>query len=157
MNRIYCIIGKMVEITQNIELDIGDIIEKSEIIKEFSRHQKITIQDYKQVVDDALYLKNKMETMTFGQMISIVYESQSLKKEEIAELKALLEKRNYFTHEYFKVTHYEKNPSEDFILEEFEAMKEYVRKLKDMYSRLEIIKKNQIDRLNYLKNSAGII
>ena len=95
--------------------------------------------------------------MTFGQMISIVYESQSLKKEEIAELKALLEKRNYFTHEYFKVTHYEKNPSEDFILEEFEAMKEYVRKLKDMYSRLEIIKKNQIDRLNYLKNSAGII
>lgn len=156
MNRIYCIIGKMVEITQNIELDIAEIIEKSEIIKEFSRHNKITQNEYNQVVDDSLYLKNKMETMTFGQMISIVYESQSLKREEIDELKALLEKRNYFTHEYFKVTHYDANPSESFIVEEFEAMKEYLKKLKDMYSRLEFIKKGQIDRLQYLKNSAGI-
>lgn len=157
MNRIYCIIGKMVEITQNIELDIADIIEKSEIIKEFSRHENITMQEYNQVVDDALYLKNKMESMTFGQMISIVYESQSLKKDEITELKALLEKRNYFTHEYFKVTHYDKNPKEEFIVEEFEAMKEYLKGLKNMYSRLELIKSNQTERLNYLKKTKKII
>ena len=57
MNRIYCIIGKMVEVTQNIELDISDIIEKSEIIKEFSRHQVMSKETYDQVVDDAKYLK----------------------------------------------------------------------------------------------------
>ena len=117
MKRIYCAIGKLVEVTQNIELNIIEIIEKSEIIKEFGRHAKITIDQYNQVVDDANYLKNKMETMTFGQMISIVYESESLKNDEINQLKVLLEKRNYFTHEYFKITHFPPN-NEEFILEE---------------------------------------
>ena len=156
MNRIYCAMGKMVEITQKIELYISEIIEKSEIIKEFSRHNQMTQYDYDQVVDDALYLKNKMETMTFGQMISIVYDSESLKHDEIVELKALLEKRNYFTHEYFKVTKYGDNPTEDFILEEFEALKDYLKKLKNMYSRLELIKASQLERLNYLKNKSNI-
>ena len=156
MNRIYCVIGKMVEVTQCIEMNIADIIEKSEIIKEFSRHSHMTKQDYLQVVDDALYLKNKMESMTFGQSISIVYDSKSLKKEEIDELKDLLEKRNYFTHEYFKFTDYKINSSEEFIVEEFEALKEYLRKLQNMLSRLDIIKNSQISRLEYLKNKYNL-
>ena len=96
MKRIYCAIGKLVEVTQHIEQNIIDIIEKSEIIKEFGRRGQITLAQYNQVIDDANYLKEKMETMTFGQMISIVYESESLNRDEINQLKVLLEKRNYF-------------------------------------------------------------
>ncbi len=152
MNRIYCAIGKIVEVTQNIELDIGEICELSEIIKEFSRHVKMTIQDYEQAKSDADYLKTKMETMTFGQMIGIVYDSRSLKHEEIKELKSLLERRNYFTHEYFKVTKFGVSPNEDFILEEFEALKEYLSELNKMLSRLEMIKAGQKERLEFLEN-----
>ncbi len=150
MNRIYCAIGKIVEVTQNIELDIGEIIEKSEIIKEFSRHIRMTKQDYDQVVGDAGYLREKMDSMTFGQMIGIVYDSKSLSYDEINDLKALLEKRNYFTHEYFKYTKFGVNPKEEFIIEEFEALKVYLGSLKKMLSRLEMIKAGQIDRLEYL-------
>ena len=153
MNRIYCAIGKLTEITQKIELDITDIIENSEIIKEFGRRGGIlTENQYNEVCSDAKYLKNKMEIMTFGQMISIVYESESLSKDEINELKALLEKRNYFTHEYFKYTDFVKNNTEEFIVEEFEAIKEYLKKLKTMLTRLELIKTGQIERLEYLKS-----
>ena len=91
-------------------------------------------------------------TVQSGQMISIVYESESLNKDEINELKALLEKRNYFTHEYFKYTDFVKNNTEEFIIEEFEAIKEYLKKLKTMLNRLELIKSGQIDRLEYLKS-----
>lgn len=155
MNRIYCAIGKIVEVTQNIELEIGEICEKSEIIKEFGRHTKISLADYNQVLEDSKYLRDKMETMTFGQMISVVYESKSLKYDEINELKALLEKRNYFTHEYFKYTHFGITPDESFILEEFSALKEYLSKLKQMLNRLLLIKNSQIERLNYLTSKAG--
>lgn len=155
MNRIYCAIGKIVEVTQNIELCIGDICETSEIIKEFSRHTKISLNDFNQVKGDAAYLKEKMETMTFGQMIGIVYESKSLKYDEINELKALLEKRNYFTHEYFKFTKFDINAGESYILEEFNALKEYLSKLKQMLNRLELIKSSQNERLNYLSAKAG--
>jgi len=157
MNRIYCAVGKLVEVTQNIELNIIEVIENSEIIKEFGRHNnQISSGEYRQVVSDARYLKDKMETMTFGQIISIVYESESLKYDEINELKALLEKRNYFTHEYFKLTIFE-NASEEFIVEEFEAIKEYLRKLKNMLSKLLLIKNGQQERLKFLKSKSGLL
>lgn len=156
MNRIYCVIGKIVEVTQNIEYNILEVIENSEIIKEFKRHNNlINLKEYNQVVSDAKYLKDKMENMTFGQIISIVYESESLKYDEINELKALLEKRNYFTHEYFKVTSFD-NANEEFIVEEFEAIKEYLKKLNNMLSKLQIIKKGQQERLKFLKTKSGI-
>lgn len=149
MNRIYCAIGKIAEITQMIELDLGEICEKSEIIKEFSRHEKISREDYLQVVDDANYLKEKMSTMTFGGLVGVIYESKSLNYEEIGELKTLLEKRNYFIHEYFKYTNFQ-NATESFIVEEFNALKEFISKLKKMLNRIEIIMSSQLERLNYL-------
>ena len=154
MNRIYCALGKIVEVTQNIELELGEVCEKSEIIKEFGRHAKITLADYNQVCEDADYLKNKMLTMTFGQLIGVVYESKSLSYEEIADLKKLLEKRNYFTHEYFKYTKFA-GQGEPYIVEEFEALKEYLAELKKMLNRLYMIKSGQMERLNYLTAKAG--
>ena len=150
MNRIYCAVGKIIEVTQDIEEIVGEICKNSEIIKEFGRNKFMSKVDLKQVEDDANYLKDKMQTMTFGAMISVVYESKSLSYDEINELKALLEKRNYFVHEYFKVTKFGIAPKEEFIVEEFVAIKEYLAKLKRMLGRLEIIKNGQIERLNYL-------
>lgn len=155
MNRIYCALGKIVEVTQFIEVSLGEICEKSEIIKEFGRHSKMSLDDYNQAASDAEYLKEKMNTMTFGALIGVVYESKSLKYEEINELKTLLEKRNYFTHEYFKFTSFE-GQNEAYITEEFEALKEYLAKLKKMLNRLEIIKSSQKERLDYLCAKAGL-
>ena len=155
MNRIYCAIGKITEMTQFIEVCLGDICEASEIVKEFGRHAKMTVQDFEQAKGDALYLKEKMQTMTFGALISVIYESKSLSYDEINELKALLEKRNYFTHEYFKYTKFE-GVTEAYILEEFEALKEYLSKLKKMENRLEIIKSSKVRQLDYLVAKAGL-
>ena len=155
MNRIYCLIGKFAEITQQIELCLGEICEKSEIIKEFGRHSKLTAQEYNRVVDDAAFLKEKMETMTFGQMIGTVYESKSLSHEEINTLKDLLGKRNYFTHEYFKYTNFE-NATEDLIVEEFVAIKTDLVQLKQMLNRLNLIKENQNARITYLRSKNGL-
>ena len=155
MNRIYCAIGKIVEVTQFIEVRLGDICEKSEIIKEFSRHAKMTKEALSQIENDAEYIKDKMLTMTFGAMIGVVYESKSLSYEEITELKTLLEKRNYFTHEYFKYTNFE-NVKENEIVEEFEALKEYLSKLKKFLNRLETIYSGQVERLNYLIAKNGL-
>ncbi|MBQ8452081.1 MAG: hypothetical protein IJ538_04880 [Clostridia bacterium] len=156
MNRIYCALGKIVEVTQIIEKTVGELCENSEIIKEFGRHSKMTLADFEQVKGDAAYLKEKMETMTFGQMIGIVYESKSLSYDEINLLKELLEKRNYFTHEYFKYTKFKVPQDESFILEEFEALKEYLRQLNKMLGRLEMIRSSQIERLNYLIQKEGL-
>ena len=149
MNRIYCAIGKIVELTQTIELELGDILQNSEIIKEFGRHVKITREDYEQVLEDSEYIKEKMRTMTFGAMIGVLRDSKSLSYDEITELKTLLEKRNYFAHEYFKYTDFSK-ADECFILEEFDAVKEIIQKLRKFLSRVETIISGQKERIDYL-------
>ncbi|MBR3885787.1 MAG: hypothetical protein IKJ33_04935 [Clostridia bacterium] len=149
MNRIYCAIGKIVELTQTIELELGDILKNSEIIKEFGRHTKMTRADYEQVLEDASYIEEKMRTMTFGSMIGVLRDSKSLSYDEITELKTLLEKRNYFAHEYFKYTDFSK-ADESFILEEFEAVKDIIQKLRKFLSRVDTIIYGQKERIDYL-------
>lgn len=149
MNRIYCAIGKIFELTQNIENDLGELCENSEIIKEFSRHVKMDKASYEQVVDDAAYIKEKMRTMTFGALIRVLKESKSLSWDEITELKVLLEKRNYFAHEYFKYTNFS-DAKEEFILEEFDALKELIQKLRKFLSRVQTIISGQKERIEYL-------
>ena len=149
MNRIYCVIGKFAETTQFIEYRLGEICENSEIIKEFGRHQVMTQKDYDQVVSDAAFLRDQMTSMTFGRIIGTVRDSKSLSNDEVNELKVLLGKRNYFTHEYFKYTSY-KNSTEEFIIEEFEAIKADLIKLKQMLNKLNLIKTSQESRIKYL-------
>lgn len=149
MNRIYCAIGKIVETTQIIEFKLGELCENSEIIKEFGRHAKMSKSDYDQIVDDAGYIKEKMTTMTFGALIGVLRDSQSLSRDEINELKILLEKRNYFAHEYFKYTNFD-GKGEDFILEEFGALKELIQRLKKFLNRVETIIFGQKERIDYL-------
>lgn len=149
MNRIYCAIGKIVELTQNIENELGELCENSEIIKEFSRHVSMDIKAFEQIKEDASYIKEKMRTMTFGALIGVLRDSKSLSWDEITELKNLLEKRNYFAHEYFKYTSFD-NAKESFILEEFEALKDLIQKLRKFLSRVQTIISGQKERLDYL-------
>ena len=150
MNRIYCAIGKIIELTQSLEVKVSDICELSEIVKEFGRHSSMTQSDLDQVRDDARYLKEKMSTMTFGALVAVMKESRSLERDELDKLRALLEKRNYFAHEYFKASDFGDGKNESLILEEFGALKGVIAELKAMLSRLEIIKKGLDDRLDFL-------
>jgi len=156
MNRIYCVIGKFAETTQFIEYRLGEVCENSEIIKEFGRHAVMTQKDYDQVVGDAAYLREQMNTVTFGRIIGIIYESKTLSHYEVNELKVLLGKRNYFTHEYFKYTSY-KNATEEFIKEEFDAIKADLVQLKKMLDKLDLIKQGQEQRLDYLIKKNNLI
>lgn len=149
MNRIYCAIGKIVELTQTIEMELGDLCQNSEIIKEFGRHARMSREDYNQILEDSAYIKEKMRTMTFGSMIGVLRDSQSMSRDEITELKTLLEKRNYFAHEYFKYTSFT-GADESFILEEFDAVKEIIQKLRRFLSRIDTIISGQKERIDYL-------
>ena len=155
MNRIYCAVGKLFDLTQKIEINLGVLCENSEIIKEFARHKKMTLQDYNQVKEDAAYIKEKMTTMTFGALVAVLNESQSLNRDDINELRFLLEKRNYFAHEYFKYTNFDGAP-EAFIVEEFNAIKEMIARLNKFYSRINLIIKGQNERLDYLRKANNL-
>lgn len=144
------------ELTQKIEGEMADICELSEIVKEFSRHLHMSAEDLAQVKDDAAYIKEKMLNATFGQSITIINESRSLDRSEVEKLRSLLEKRNYFAHEYFKYTNFEVENKDAFIEEEFTALKLFIKELSAMDSRLKLIKDSLTSRLDYLTKKEGL-
>lgn len=124
MDRIYYIIGRIVQKTQELEKNLETVVKYSEIVGESERNQNFSAKDFKIAVESAEYLEKKMETMTLGQRIHIICETRCFSKTEADELKKTLEKRNYFAHEYFKYTPFEDFSASDFD-EEVQALKQF--------------------------------
>ena len=102
----------MEEKTQVIELNLEEVVKYSEIVGEYNRNKDMTLKDLKIAEDSAEYLRQKMESMTLGERIHIVCQTRCFSKSEADSLKAALEKRNYFVHEYFKLFIYSKEDKE---------------------------------------------
>lgn len=139
MDRIYFIIGKIIEKTQVIELNLEEVVKYSEIVGEYNRNRDMSVKDLKIAEDAAEYLKAKMESMTLGERIHIVCATRCFSKTEADSLKAALEKRNYFVHEYFKLFIYNSG-DKALIDEEVAALKEYYTDLVSLNKKIELYK-----------------
>lgn len=139
MDRIYFIIGKIIEKTQVIELNLEEVVKYSEIVGEYNRNREMTKKDLSVAEDSAEYLRAKMESMTLGERIYIVSQTRCFSKSETDELRQALEKRNYFVHEYFKLFIYSDNDKE-LINEEVDALKTYYASLVTLNKKIEMYK-----------------
>ncbi|MGN1259117.1 MAG: hypothetical protein ACI4T8_02685 [Christensenellales bacterium] len=144
MKRIYYIIGRIIEKTQLTESLLGDVVKYCEIYNEYARHKTgFNKKDYNNAVSSAEYLKTKMETMTLGSVVHVIWETRAFTRAEIDELKFILERRNYFVHEYFKYTPFDEiSKNETELVEEYNALKEYYLRLETFYKKAEIYLKS---------------
>ena len=141
MDRIYFIMGKIIEKTQVIELNLEEVVKYSEIVGEYNRNRDMTKKDLKVAEDSAEYLREKMESMTLGERIHIVCATRCFSKQEADELKSALEKRNYFVHEYFKLFIYSKE-DKALIDDEVQALKSYYSTLLTLNKKIELYKES---------------
>ena len=150
MDRIYYIIGKIIEKTQIIELNLEEVVKYSEIVGEYNRNRDMTLHDLQIAEDSAEYLREKMESMTLGERIHIVCATRCFSKSEADELKQALEKRNYFVHEYFKLFIYSKD-DKALIDEEVDALKAYYATLVTLNKKIEIYKQSFMNDYEKIK------
>ena len=139
MDRIYYIIGKIIEKTQVIELNLEEVVKFSEIVGEYNRNREMTKKDLKIAEDSAEYLRGKMESMTLGERIHIVCATRCFSKAEVDELKQALEKRNYFVDEYFQLFIYQSD-DKALIDDEVQALKDYYSSLVALNKKIEVYK-----------------
>ena len=139
MDRIYYIIGKIIEKTQVIELNLEEVVKFSEIVGEYNRNREMTKKDLKIAEDSAEYLRGKMESMTLGERIHIVCATRCFSQAEVDELKQALEKRNYFVHEYFQLFIYQSD-DKALIDDEVQALKDYYSSLVALNKKIEVYK-----------------
>jgi hypothetical protein len=114
----------------------------------------MTAKDFKIADESAEYLREKMETMTLGQRIHIIIETRCFSRSEVDELKQALEKRNYFVHDYFKLTPFDELPKSE-LEDEFNALKKYYDSINILNKKIEVFKNSYTKQCDALYAQFG--
>jgi uncharacterized protein YutE (UPF0331/DUF86 family) len=93
--------------------------------------------------------------MPRGQRIHIIVETRCFSRSEVDELKRSLEKRNYFVHDYFKLTPFS-ILSKSELDDEFNALKEFYDSINLLNKKIEVFKKSYTAECDKLYEKFGI-
>lgn len=102
MNRIYTLIGQIMENAQYVEWNLALMLRCNTILKEFEETDTIPLSLFENVIKDAENLAYELSHQTLGEILRKVKETRLLKLDEINKLEKVLRERNQLVHQYFK-------------------------------------------------------
>ncbi|MCI6508988.1 MAG: hypothetical protein SOY80_01000 [Bacilli bacterium] len=130
MNRIYQLVGQIIENAQYLEFNLLLMLKYDIILKAFDKSRAITIEKYHQLVIDAENKSMELKHKTMGEIIHNIREMNRLSEDEVNKLEKVLKTRNYLVHQYFK-----KHDFEHFYQDE-EFLNKEINYLKDTLSTM---------------------
>lgn len=141
MEKIYQLIGQIIENSQYIEWNLALILRCNTILKEFERTNSIPLSKFENVLQEADELADELSRMTLGEIIHRVKEIERLRGEDIEQLERVLRTRNYLVHQYFKKHNIEEEKQDaNFINNEVKYLETILQKMYEVNSVLvEII------------------
>lgn len=102
MQKIYQIIGEIIENTQYIEWNLALMMRYHIILKQFEKTSTVPLKEFEQSQKKAEELAEEMQTMTLGEIIHLIRQMNTLNYQELNQLRDVLHHRNYIVHQYFK-------------------------------------------------------
>lgn len=102
MERIYTLIGKIIENAQYIEYNLTTLVKCDYILKEFDKQNELSLSRYNQIVEEADNYARQLSNKTLGEIIYQLKQMNRLASDEIDCLHKVLKTRNYLVHQYFK-------------------------------------------------------
>lgn len=117
MNRIYNIIGQIIENSQYIEWNLALMLRCDTILKEFEETNTIPLSRFESVMKEAENLAYELGHMTLGEIVRLVKETNQLSINEIEGLEKVLRTRNYLVHQYFKKHNIEEEKNNPIFIE----------------------------------------
>ena len=141
MEKIYQLIGQIIENSQYIEWNLALILRCNTILKEFERTNSIPLSRFENVLQEADELADELSRMTLGEIIHRVKEIERLRGQDIEQLERVLRTRNYLVHQYFKKHNIEEEKQDaNFINNEVKYLETILQKMYEVNSVLvEII------------------
>lgn len=102
MERIYTLIGKIIENAQYIEYNLTTLVKCDYILKEFDKQTELSLSRYNKIVEEASFYASELNHKTLGEIILKLKQMNRLSIDEIDCLHKVLKTRNYLIHQYFK-------------------------------------------------------
>lgn len=109
---IYIIVGKIIEIVQEIEYNLIEGTKTAKILNLFERYKIVSPHYFAKVENDTKELSDAMSNMTFGMLMNMVRRHDFLPSDDLDYLESLLSKRNHLVHKFFKNNEREKTQDE---------------------------------------------
>lgn len=123
MERIYSLIGKIIENAQYIEFNLITLVKCDYILKEFDNKSELSLVKYNLIVEEAEITSLELTHKTLGEIIHQIKSLNRLDSDEIACLERVLKTRNYLVHQYFKKNDFLKqNIDNNFIKKEIDYL-----------------------------------
>lgn len=109
MERLYTLVGQIIENAQYIEWNLALMLRCHMILKEFEENDTIPLSVFENVVKDAEDLSYELSHQTLGEIVHRVKETRLLKLDDILKLEKVLRERNKLVHHYFKKHDFDDN------------------------------------------------
>lgn len=121
MDRIRYLLGKIIESVQYVEFNLSIAYQYNLIINSLNKllleKSKITQEEFTSITQKASQLKDKLNNITFGQLIVTISSANIFSDKDLNELTDILSTRNKLVHQYFKVNDFEEQSSNPSFLE----------------------------------------
>lgn len=117
MERLYSLIGKIIENAQYVEYNLAILMQCDLILKEFDHVGEMPLTRFNEIVQEAEQNANVLSRMTLGEIIFNVKAMNRLDSDEIECLEKALKTRNYLVHQYFKKHDFQKEQNNYEIIE----------------------------------------
>lgn len=102
MEKLYILIGQIIENAQYVEWNLALMLRCHTILKEFEDCDTIPLSVFENVIKDAEDLSYELSHQTLGEILRRVKETRLLKLNDILKLEKVLKERNKLVHQYFK-------------------------------------------------------
>lgn len=146
MDRVYTLIGKIIENAQYIEWNLALMLRCHTILKEFEESNTILLSVFENVIKEAEDLSYELSHKTLGEILYQVKETRLLNLSEINKLESVLRQRNKLVHHYFKNNDFNDNIN-------IEREINYLQSILDNMNEVNIILANIINQQEESINS----
>lgn len=143
MEKMYQLIGKIIESSQYIEWNLAIILRCNTILKEFEKTNHISLSRFENVLQEAEEQAIELEKMTLGEIIHRIKEIERLQDEDIIQLEKVLRTRNYLVHQYFKKHNIEEEKKD------IKFVNNEIRYLEDILQKMYIVNNTLVEVINF--------
>ncbi len=102
IEEIYYTVGRIIENSQFLEWNLALIVHYHIILREFKETGELPVHRYNQLEKQAKELRDKMKTMTLGEILMTAKEVRGITEHDVRLLRQVLTDRNYIVHVFFK-------------------------------------------------------
>ena len=152
MDKIYNLIGRIMENCQYIEHNLALTIRLHDTLKSFYAGKIVSADVFEKAEQEAIELHKKMQSWTMGRINRLIDKHTDFNRDFQNDINKVVSDRKHIAHHYFNDCDFVKNHNDElFLQKEYGYLDDILKRLTEVNSALHEIIADQHDDLKSIK------